>query len=81
MKDMEVVESIHNAWTALVRQYQKRPDEGIRCGMNLLAKIIGRVRSEVEESHREKQVSVDEWILMLENGSQEDCGGKGIWRD
>ena len=56
MADMEVIESLDNAWRTLARQYTKYPDEGIRCGMNLLAKVIAKVRSEVEESHREKQI-------------------------
>ncbi len=66
MTDTEVVESLDNAWRALARQYNRHPDEGIRCGMNLLAKVIGKVRSEVEESHREKQITIEEWIAMLQ---------------
>lgn len=66
MTDTEVVESLDNAWRALARQYERYRDDGIRCGMNLLAKVIGKVRSEVEESHREKQITVEEWIAMLQ---------------
>lgn len=68
MTDMDVVECLHNAWVALARQYDKYPDDGIRCGMNLLAKVIGEVKSEVEENHREKQITIEEWIAMLQNG-------------
>ena len=39
MTGKEVIESLDNAWRALTRQYDKNPDEGTRCGMNLLAKI------------------------------------------
>lgn len=67
-----VIESLDNAWLALCRQYSKHPDEGIRCGMNLLAKIIGEVRSKVEESYHEESITIEEWITMLsaenENG-------------
>ncbi len=66
MTDKEVVKSLDNAWIALVRQYDNYPDEGIRCGMNLLRKIIGEVKSEVEENHRQKQITIDDWIAMLQ---------------
>ena len=66
MTDKEVVKSLDNAWMALARRYKKYPDEGIRCGMNLLAKIIGEVKTEVEENHREKQITIEEWIAMLQ---------------
>ena len=68
MTDTEVVESLHNAWVVLAKQYNNYPDNGVRCGMNLLAKVIGKVRSEVEESHREGQITIDEWIAMLYGG-------------
>lgn len=70
MTDTEVIESLDNAWRALAGQYKECPDDGIRCGMNLLAKIIGRVKSEVEEGRREKQVTIGEWIAVL----QEETG-------
>lgn len=36
--------------------------------MNLLRKIIGEVKSEVEENHRQKQITIDDWIAMLQKG-------------
>lgn len=66
MTDREVVESFDNAWRALARRYQKYPDEGTRCALNLLSKMIREVKSEVEESHREKQITIDEWIAMMQ---------------
>lgn len=71
MTDREVISSLDNAWIALAKQYKKYPDNGIRCGMNLLAKIIGRVKSEVEESHKEGQITIEEWIAMLQDGIEE----------
>lgn len=68
MTDTEVMRSLNNAWLALVEQYNSYPDEGVRCGMNLLAKVIGKVRSEVEKSHREGQITMDEWIDILQKG-------------
>lgn len=68
MTDKEVIESFDNAWRALARQYKEYPDEGIRCGLNMLAKIIGEVKSEVEESHKERQITIEEWIAMLQEG-------------
>ena len=66
MTDKEVIKSLDNAWMTLAKQYKKYPDEGIRCGMNLLAKIIGKVKTEVEENHRERQITIEEWIAMLQ---------------
>ena len=66
MTDTEVINSIDNAWRALTRQYAKCPNEGIRCGMNMLARIINKVKSEVEKGHMGKQITIDEWIAMLQ---------------
>ena len=33
--------------------------------VNLLSKIIGEVETEVRESHRVKQITIEEWIKML----------------
>ena len=53
MTDKEVVKSLDNAWIALVRQYDNYPD-------------VGEVKSEVEENHRQKQITIDDWIAMLQ---------------
>lgn len=63
MSDMEVVESFNNAWRALART---DIDETQRVAMNMLARMISKVKSEVEESHREHQITVDEWLEMLQ---------------
>lgn len=68
MTDREVVESLNNAWMALLKQYRVHPDEGVRCGMNLLAKVVRKVNAEVEESHMEGQITMDEWIAILQEG-------------
>lgn len=72
MTDRQVIESLDNAWRALEKRYGKYPDNGIRHGMNLLAKIIGQVKSEVEKSHEERQITIEEWMEMLqkENGNK-----------
>lgn len=68
MTDREVIKSLNNAWMALAKQYKAHPDEGVRCGMNLLAKVVRKVNAEVEESHREGQITMDEWIAILQEG-------------
>ncbi len=68
MTDREIIESFDNAWRALAKRYTGCPDEGIRCGMNLLAKIINEVKKEVEESHKARQITIEEWIAMLQEG-------------
>ncbi len=68
MTDREVVESLDAAWLAMAKQYSRHPEESMRIAMNVLSKIIGKVKSEVEEAHREKQITIEEWIAMLEKG-------------
>ena len=68
MTDRDVVESFNNAWRALAKQYSRCPDESIKDALNLLSKIIGKVNTEAEESHRETQITIEEWISMLNEG-------------
>lgn len=72
MTDVEVVESFDNAWRALAKLYLDSPDEVLRNSMNLLAKMIGEVRSKVNSSHEEKQMTIEEWIEMLNKSIEED---------
>ncbi len=66
MTGKEVMESFNNAWRALAKQYTDHPDENIRCAMNLLAKMIGKVESQASRSRKEGQVTLDEWLAMLQ---------------
>ncbi len=70
MTDLEVVESLDNAWRALCRQYDDCRCEQTRQALNMLAKITDKVKREVEESHRETQITIEEWLAML--NSEED---------
>ncbi len=65
MTDLEVVESFDNAWRALCRQYRAYPSQELRDALNMLGRIIGEVKSEVEESHRMHQMTIDEWLALL----------------
>lgn len=69
MKDIEVIQCFENAWKAMAKMYaQYQPSENIRCAMNIIARIIGQVKNEVEESHitsEARQIDVWEWIEWL----------------
>lgn len=66
----EILTSIENAWIALARQYNSAPDDYTRRAMNLIAKIVSKVKSEFDaENNRELQISIDEWLEWL--GSEE----------
>lgn len=65
MTDREVIESFNNAWRALCKQYKEYPRADIQSALNMLGRIIGEVESEVEKSHREGQITLEEWIEML----------------
>ena len=66
MTDKQVIESFDNAWQALCRQYRAYPSAEFQSAINMLGRMIGQVKREVEESHRDHQITVDEWIRMLE---------------
>lgn len=68
MKDTEVLESFNSAWRAMCRQYEEYPSEEMRIALNMLGKIIAEVKSEVEESHKESQITIDEWLAMINEG-------------
>lgn len=68
MKDTKVLESFNNAWRAMCRQYREYRSEEMRIALNILGKIIAKVESEVEESHKEEQITIDEWLAMLNEG-------------
>ncbi len=65
MTDREVIESFNNAWRALCRQYKEYPRADIQSALNMLGRIIREVESEVKKSHREGQITLEEWIEML----------------
>ncbi len=70
MTDRQVVESFDSAWRALCKQYREYPDAGTQQALNMLGRIIGKVKNEVEDAHREKQITIDEWIAMLNGGEE-----------
>lgn len=65
MTDREVIESLNNAWRALCRQYKEYPRADIQSALNMLGRIVGEVESEVEKTHREGQITLEEWLEML----------------
>ena len=65
MTDREVIESFNNAWRALCRQYKEYPRADFQSALNMLGRIIREVESEVKKSHREGQITLEEWIEML----------------
>lgn len=69
MTDIEVVESFDNAWRALCRRYREYHDAKTQQALNMLGRIIETVEREVKESHREKQMTIEDWIEMLKEGN------------
>lgn len=70
MTDIEVVESFNNAWRAMCRQYRENPNLETQTALNMLGKIIGMVDSEVKKSHINRQITIDEWLSMLDGGEE-----------
>lgn len=69
-EENKVIESLNNAWRALIRQYDEHPDEDTRQALNLLNKIIGRIKTELRNPNGWKQITIEEWIKMLKGGEQ-----------
>ncbi len=74
----DILNSLDNAWMAMAVQYNNCPDEGIRCGMNLLAKIIAKVHAEAKrdkdakigKADENRQITLDEWLAVLGSGQK-----------
>lgn len=49
-----------------IQQYRAYPSAEFQSAINMLGRMIGQVKREVEESHRDHQITIDEWIRMLE---------------
>ena len=64
MTDMEVIECFENAWKSLCEQYSECPTENTRNALNMLSKIIGIVKSNVDEKNKSKVLVVDDWNLL-----------------
>lgn len=69
-EENKVIESLNNAWRALTRQYDEYPDESTRRALNLLNKIIERIKTELRNPNEWKQITIEEWIKMLKGGEQ-----------
>ncbi|MCM1264047.1 MAG: hypothetical protein NC313_15150, partial [Butyrivibrio sp.] len=52
--EMEMIESLNKAWREMTKHYSESPDENMRCAMNILARIIGEVQSEVKTRHAKR---------------------------
>lgn len=68
-----VITSFNNCWRAMAAQYQSCTDECVRQAMNLLAKIIGKVETELHERRKKQggQITIDEWLQWLESEAVE----------
>ena len=77
MTDAEVVESLNNAWRAMCRQYDKNPDETMRWALNIVSRVVAKVEYEVGQSHKARQITIDEWIAVLngKDGYKEENNG------
>lgn len=63
-----VLESIQNAWNALIEQYTNCPSEEMRNAINLVGRICAKVKSQMSEKEKGtqgEQISIEEWIEWL----------------
>lgn len=63
MTVQEVIDSLNNAWRGLTRKYSEYPHQDTQYALNLLARIIAKIESEMKEREpKEDQISIDEWL-------------------
>lgn len=71
MKSEDIFESLNNAWRALCKQYHGYPNEDMRNSLNLLSKIIRQAKRKYDDSNKEMQISIEEWIEWLKSEVEE----------
>lgn len=69
----DVIKSFENAWRGLATFYEAHPSENTRTALNMLSKIIGKVKSEIEKEKSEqikeqKRIELEQWIAWFEEG-------------
>lgn len=72
MTSKQVIESMNNAWRALVTQYQNAPDEETRRVINIVSKIIIKMETEFNKAEKNngKQITVEEWLAWLNSDAE-----------
>ena len=63
-----VIESLNNAWKVLSEQYNASPHEETRQALNMLSKIVRKVRSDFEEQKKNDKcdsISVEDWLKFF----------------
>lgn len=72
MTGKQVIESMDNAWRALCEQYQNAPDDETRRVLNLVGKIVTKMRCEFNEAEKNdgKQITIEEWLAWLNSDAE-----------
>ena len=67
MTGKQVIETMDNAWRAVCVQYQNAPDDETRRVLNLVGKIVTKMKSEFDEAEKNdgKQITFEEWFEWL----------------
>ena len=70
MTEIEIIESLDNAWRALCKQYRKDCNESTRQALNMVSRIIGKVKSDIGVEN--KQFTVGEWLQYLSKETENE---------
>lgn len=70
MTQEQIMESLHNAWSALAHRYDDAPDEATRQALNLLRDMIHTLQEKInlaeqEEQQKQKAIELEEWIAWF----------------
>lgn len=69
----DVIKSFENAWHGLAKFHNAHPPENTRVALNMLSKIIGKIKSEIEKEKSEqikeqKIIELEQWIAWFQEG-------------
>lgn len=69
-EDNIVIESLNNCWLAMCREQKKNPTAVMQTAMNMLARVIDKTiagckKAEKSKEIEQKQVTIEEWIELL----------------
>lgn len=61
--DEDIIQSLDNAWIALCKEYDKCREEHIRLSINLLGKIIDKVKGKPKNTY--EQITIEQWLEWM----------------
>lgn len=65
MTQKDMIESLNNAWLALVRRMREAPEAHIQTAMNMVGRMVTVLEAEVRKNG--EQITIDEWLEVIKD--------------